>query len=62
MLFLRFAPVIPKLTINIASPIVGVPFSYFFFGSFNGKILLIKRAQLGKHSIAKEINFSAEIP
>jgi len=39
MLFLRFAPVIPKLTINIASPIVGVPFSYFFFGSFFGKFI-----------------------
>ncbi len=46
MLFLRFTPLIPNVSVNVAAPIVGLPFKYFFFGTLFGKyqyiILLLK--------------------
>ncbi len=36
MLFLRITPLLPNWLINLASPIVGVPFKYFFFATFFG--------------------------
>lgn len=36
MLFLRFTPLIPNISVNVASPIVGLPFKYFFFGTLFG--------------------------
>ena len=37
MLFLRITPLIPNWFVNISSPIVGIPFRYFFFGTLFGK-------------------------
>lgn len=46
MLTLRFTPLVPNIVINVASPIVGLPFKYFFFATLFGlmpnNILLIK--------------------
>lgn len=39
MVFLRVTPLLPNWFINIASPIVDVPASVFFFGTFFGKFL-----------------------
>jgi uncharacterized membrane protein YdjX (TVP38/TMEM64 family) len=39
MLFLRFTPLIPNVSVNVAAPIVGLPFKYFFFGTLFGIIL-----------------------
>ncbi|PKI41887.1 uncharacterized membrane protein At4g09580-like [Punica granatum] len=36
MLFLRITPTLPNLFINLASPIVDVPFHVFFFATFIG--------------------------
>ena len=36
MLFLRFTPLLPNVSINVAAPIVGLPFKYFFFGTLFG--------------------------
>jgi len=36
MLFLRLTPLIPNWFVNIASPVVGMPFKYFFFGTLFG--------------------------
>eukprot|EP00744_Colponema_vietnamica_P002607 GILI01004056.1.p1 GENE.GILI01004056.1~~GILI01004056.1.p1 ORF type:complete len:270 (+),score=91.16 GILI01004056.1:66-812(+) len=36
MLFLRITPLLPNWFINISSPLVGVPFSYFFFATLFG--------------------------
>ncbi|CAD8136912.1 unnamed protein product [Paramecium pentaurelia] len=36
MLFLRFTPLIPNVSINVSGPIVGLPFKYFFFGTLFG--------------------------
>ncbi|OIW06562.1 hypothetical protein TanjilG_03956 [Lupinus angustifolius] len=38
MLFLRVTPTLPNLFINLASPIVDVPFHTFFLGTFIGLI------------------------
>jgi len=40
MLFLRITPLIPNWFVNISSPIVGIPFPYFFFGTLFGKFNL----------------------
>lgn len=36
MLFLRFTPLIPNVSINVSGPIVGLPFKYFLFGTLFG--------------------------
>lgn len=36
VLFLRFTPLIPNVSINVAAPIVGLPFKYFCLGTFFG--------------------------
>jgi uncharacterized membrane protein YdjX (TVP38/TMEM64 family) len=36
MLFLRITPLLPNWLINLASPIVGVPFKHFFFATMIG--------------------------
>jgi uncharacterized membrane protein YdjX (TVP38/TMEM64 family) len=36
MLFLRITPLLPNWLINLASPVVGVPYKYFFFATFFG--------------------------
>jgi membrane protein YqaA with SNARE-associated domain len=36
MLFLRFTPLIPNWFVNLASPLVGIPYHYFLVGSFIG--------------------------
>jgi len=36
MLFLRLTPLVPNWFVNIASPIVGMPFKIFFFGTLLG--------------------------
>eukprot|EP01114_Cavostelium_apophysatum_P017216 TRINITY_DN5060_c0_g1_i1.p1 TRINITY_DN5060_c0_g1~~TRINITY_DN5060_c0_g1_i1.p1 ORF type:complete len:267 (+),score=65.04 TRINITY_DN5060_c0_g1_i1:165-965(+) len=36
VLFLRFTPFIPNWFVNIASPLVGIPLSTFFIGTFFG--------------------------
>ena len=38
MLFLRISPLLPNWLINLASPVVGVPFKYFFTATFLGLI------------------------
>lgn len=38
MLFLRITPTLPNLFINLASPIVDVPFHIFFFATLIGLI------------------------
>lgn len=46
MLFLRFTPLVPNLSVNVSAPIVGLPFKYFFFGTLfglmPGNIILIR--------------------
>jgi uncharacterized membrane protein YdjX (TVP38/TMEM64 family) len=37
MLFLRITPFLPNWFINLASPIIGVPLSPFFWGTFFGE-------------------------
>ena len=41
MLFLRLTPLIPNWFVNLASPIVGMPYIYFIVASFFGKLLVI---------------------
>jgi len=36
MLFLRITPLIPNWFVNVSSPIVGIPFKHFFFGTLFG--------------------------
>lgn len=36
ILFLRFTPLVPNVSINVSAPIVGLPFKYFFFGTLIG--------------------------
>jgi uncharacterized membrane protein YdjX (TVP38/TMEM64 family) len=36
MLFLRITPLLPNVFINVASPIVNVPYSTFFLATFFG--------------------------
>lgn len=36
LLFLRITPIVPNLIINLASPIIGVPFKTFFSATFLG--------------------------
>jgi uncharacterized membrane protein YdjX (TVP38/TMEM64 family) len=36
MLFLRISPLLPNWLINLASPVVGVPFKQFFFATLIG--------------------------
>ncbi|WP_289460176.1 VTT domain-containing protein, partial [Klebsiella pneumoniae] len=36
LLFLRITPIVPNIVINVASPIVGVPFKYYFFATLFG--------------------------
>lgn len=36
LLFLRITPLLPNWLINLSTPIVGVPFKYFFLASFFG--------------------------
>lgn len=36
MMFLRITPICPNWVINISSPIVGVPYLYFFIATFVG--------------------------
>mmetsp|Transcript_45132 Transcript_45132/g.69096 ORF Transcript_45132/g.69096 Transcript_45132/m.69096 type:complete len:83 (+) Transcript_45132:213-461(+) len=36
MLFLRITPLVPNWFVNISSPIVGMYFKYFFFGTLFG--------------------------
>jgi hypothetical protein len=50
MLFLRFTPLIPNVSINVSGPIVGLPFKYFFFGTLFGNYSLYKvRANARKY-------------
>ncbi len=39
MIFLRFTPLVPNWFVNIASPIVGIPYAYFGIGTFLGKLV-----------------------
>lgn len=39
IIFLRITPFLPNWFINITSPVIGVPLSPFFFGTFLGKEL-----------------------
>ena len=36
MLFLRLTPLIPNWFVNLASPLVGIPYLYFLFASMFG--------------------------
>ena len=36
LLFLRITPIVPNWLINLSSPIIGVPFTQFFFATFLG--------------------------
>lgn len=36
MLFLRLTPLIPNWFVNLASPLVGIPYRYFLVASFIG--------------------------
>lgn len=36
LLFLRISPIVPNWLINVSSPIVGVPFVYFFLATLFG--------------------------
>lgn len=36
MLFLRLTPLIPNWFVNLASPLVGIPYPYFLGASFIG--------------------------
>lgn len=36
MLFLRITPILPNVFINVASPLVNVPYSIFFAATFFG--------------------------
>lgn len=36
MLFLRLTPLIPNWFVNLASPLVGIPYRYFLVASFFG--------------------------
>ena len=36
MLFLRFTPLIPNVSINVSAPIVGLPYKYFALGTLFG--------------------------
>jgi uncharacterized membrane protein YdjX (TVP38/TMEM64 family) len=36
MLFLRLTPLIPNWFVNLASPLVGIPYVYFLFASMFG--------------------------
>lgn len=36
LLFLRVTPLVPNTVINVVSPIVGVPFKYYFFATLFG--------------------------
>jgi uncharacterized membrane protein YdjX (TVP38/TMEM64 family) len=36
MLFLRLTPLIPNWFVNLASPLVGIPYKYFLSASFIG--------------------------
>lgn len=36
MLFLRVTPLVPNWFVNLASPLVGMPYKYFLVGSFFG--------------------------
>ena len=45
MLFLRITPLVPNWFVNISSPIVGIPFSYFFFGTLFGFKSNLKNSQ-----------------
>lgn len=38
MLFLRLTPLVPNWFVNLGSPLVGMPYLYFFFGSCIGLI------------------------
>ncbi|MBA0630750.1 hypothetical protein Godav_002814 [Gossypium davidsonii] len=38
MLFLRLTPTLPNTFINVASPIVDIPYRIFFFATFIGLI------------------------
>ena len=38
MIFLRFTPLVPNWFVNLASPIVGMPFLHFSLGTFFGKL------------------------
>lgn len=38
MLFLRLTPLIPNWFVNLGSPLVGMPYIYFFTGSCIGLI------------------------
>lgn len=38
MLFLRLTPLIPNWFVNLGSPLVGMPYKYFFIGSCIGLI------------------------
>jgi hypothetical protein len=51
MLFLRLTPLIPNWFVNVSSPIVGMPFAYFFFGTLLGKLQFLKqRIDACKHN------------
>ena len=36
MLFLRFTPLIPNVSVNVSAPIVGLPYKYFALGTLFG--------------------------
>jgi uncharacterized membrane protein YdjX (TVP38/TMEM64 family) len=46
MIFLRITPLVPNSFVNMASPVVGIPFHIFFFGT------LLVSAVLAKHCSA----------
>eukprot|EP01130_Rhizamoeba_saxonica_P015227 TRINITY_DN6790_c1_g1_i2.p1 TRINITY_DN6790_c1_g1~~TRINITY_DN6790_c1_g1_i2.p1 ORF type:complete len:212 (-),score=16.49 TRINITY_DN6790_c1_g1_i2:236-787(-) len=50
-LFLRFSPLLPNWFVNIASPVFGVPFHIFWFGTFIGtdSIFLYVKNQVWPH-------------
>jgi hypothetical protein len=43
MIFLRITPLVPNSFVNMASPVVGIPFHIFFFGTLLVSLTLAKR-------------------
>jgi uncharacterized membrane protein YdjX (TVP38/TMEM64 family) len=63
LLFLRITPIVPNWLINLASPVVGVPYFYFFFATLLGLMPAnILHVNMGAEiSTMKQIGFDYKI-
>eukprot|EP00826_Nyctotherus_ovalis_P036333 TRINITY_DN3211_c0_g3_i1.p1 TRINITY_DN3211_c0_g3~~TRINITY_DN3211_c0_g3_i1.p1 ORF type:complete len:313 (-),score=83.18 TRINITY_DN3211_c0_g3_i1:953-1798(-) len=61
LLFLRISPIVPNWLINVSSPIIGVPFIYFFlatlFGLMPANVLHVKAGLVVKEVESIEFNW-----